>query len=36
MTLILVTIKNKPNVLLAEFLSNRDGDKFCLNCFHNF
>ena len=26
----------KPNALLAKFLSNHDGDKFCLNYFVNF
>ena len=26
----------KPNALLAEFLSNHTGDRFCLNCFCNF
>ena len=26
----------KPNILLAIFLSNRNDDKFCLNCFGNF
>lgn len=25
-----------PNSLLARFLSNCDGDKFCLSCFGNF
>ena len=26
----------KPNALLAKSVSNRDNDKFCLNCFGNF
>ena len=30
------TAITKPNVLLAKFLSNHDGEGFCLNCFCNF
>ena len=26
----------KPNALLANFLSKRDGDRYCLNCLSNF
>ena len=29
-----ITLKT-PDALLKKFLSNRDVDKFCLNCFNN-